>query len=86
MERKKIVRIAMRITEAIIGILKDEFGEKMRINRSKTKKVRKTSRTICLLEILMVIIMDRVKGGKILEIDFLDELLERSRRKRGRAD
>ena len=45
MERKKIVKIAVRITEAIIGILKDEFGEKDENKRSKTKKVRKDSRT-----------------------------------------
>ena len=45
MERKKIVRIAMKITEAIIGILKQEFGEKDENKRSKAKKVRKDSRT-----------------------------------------
>ncbi len=45
MERKRIVRIAMKITEAIIGILKDEFGEKDENRQKKIKKVRKNRRT-----------------------------------------
>ena len=43
MERKRIVRIAMKITEAIIGILKDEFGDKNESRQKKAKKVRKTN-------------------------------------------
>ncbi len=45
MERKKIVKIAVRITEVIIGILKDEFGEKDENKQKKNKKVRKNRRT-----------------------------------------
>ena len=44
MERKKIVRIAMKITEEIIGILKQEFGDKNENRQKKAKKVRKTNR------------------------------------------
>ena len=43
MESKQIVRIAMKITEAIIGILKDEFGDKNENQQKKAKKVRKTN-------------------------------------------
>ena len=39
-EKKKIVRIAMRITEAIINILKEELGESDENGEKETKKVR----------------------------------------------
>ena len=39
-EKKRIVRIAMRTTEAIISILKEELGENDENRQKKTKKVR----------------------------------------------
>ena len=39
MERKKIVRITMKITEAIIGIIKEEFGDKDENRQKKNKKI-----------------------------------------------
>lgn len=44
-EKKKIVRIAMKMTESIIGILKDEFGDKNESRQESIKKVRKAGRT-----------------------------------------
>lgn len=40
MESKKMIRIAMRLTEAIIEILKEEFGEdkKAKGNNARRKK------------------------------------------------
>jgi hypothetical protein len=35
----------MKMTESIIGILKDEFGDKDENRQKKTKKVRKAGRT-----------------------------------------
>ena len=42
MDKNKIVRIAMRITEAIITILKEDLGEKDENRQKKTKTVRKS--------------------------------------------
>ena len=44
MERKKMIRIAMRLTESIIEILKDEFGDDekgRRKNADRQKKIKK---------------------------------------------
>jgi hypothetical protein len=44
MERKKIIRIAMRLTESIIEILKEEFGDDdkkvSKRNANKQKKIK----------------------------------------------
>ena len=46
MERKQLIRIGMRLTGAIIEILKDEFREKKVkiINENKQKKIKAGSK------------------------------------------
>lgn len=46
MERKQIIRIAMRITESIIEILKEEFGNDEKGNRKNENKHKKTKKSI----------------------------------------
>ncbi len=41
MEKRKIIRIAMRITEAIIQILKEELNRKEKQIAAKSKKTKR---------------------------------------------
>lgn len=47
MESKRMIRIAMRLTEAIVEILKEEFGEDKKVKgnneRRKKKMVKRNS-------------------------------------------
>jgi len=46
MERKQLIRIGMRLTGAIIEILKDEFSEKKvrKVNENGQKKIKAGSK------------------------------------------
>jgi hypothetical protein len=41
MESKKMIRIAMRLSEAIVEILKEEFGEDKKVKENNARRKKK---------------------------------------------